>query len=195
MSSLPVMHKSDMFIQGMLEKYGSRSDLVDVPEVLNWFRKNDDPENPEYYTAEDYRNAGVKVLDYKNPLSVRLHKNLDLSGIAVVDGQLHVQVHYLEDAHPSQPGFPHSIWYVSVDCGFNGEFMDLSTWLNSVRWDSNGDSSMDYQEFIFPWNPKEGDRPVIRVQVAEGAEEINGNWEIDIPMADIWVGDSTPAGA
>jgi hypothetical protein len=54
---------------------------------------------------------------------------------------------------------------------------------------------MDYQEFIFPWNPKEGDGPVIRVQVAEGAEEINGNWEIDIPMADIWVGDSTPAGA
>ncbi len=195
MSSLPVMHKSDLFIQGMLEKYGSRSDLVDVPEVLNWFRKNDDPENPEYYTAEDYRNAGVKVLDYKNPLSVRLHKNLNLSGIAVVDGQLHVQVHFLEDAHPSQPGFPHSIWYVSVDCGFNGEYMDLSSWLNSVRWDSNGDSSMDYQEFIFPWNPKEGDRPVIRVQVAEGVEEINGNWEIDIPMADVWRGSVPPAEA
>ena len=195
-SSLPVMHKSDLFIQGMLEKYGNHSDLVDVPDVLNWFRKNDDPENPEYYTTEDYRNAGVKVLDYKNPLSVRLHRNLELSGIAVADGELHVQVHYLENAHRSWPTALHSISSVWVNCGFNGKYMDWGSWKNSVSWavDRN-DYFPDYQEFIFPWNPKEGDRPVIRVQVTEVAEEVFGNWNIEIPLADVWKGSVPPAEA
>ena len=134
MSSLQVEHTSDLFIQGMLEKYGSRSDLVDVPEILKRYPKNDDPENPEYYTTEGYRNTGVKVLDYKNPLSVRLHKNLELSGIAVADGKLHVQVHYLENAHRSWPTALHSISSVWVNCGFNGNYMDWGSWKNSVSW-------------------------------------------------------------
>ena len=196
MSSLQVEHTSDLFIQGMLEKYGSRSDLVDVPEILKRYPKNDDPENPEYYTTEDYRNAGVKVLDYKNPLSVRLHKNLELSGIAVADGKLHVQVHYLENAHRSWPTALHSISSVWVNCGFNGNYMDWGSWKNSVSWavDRN-DYFPDYQEFIFPWNPKEGDRPVIRVQITEIAKEIFGNWNIGIPLADVWKGSVTPAEA
>ena len=195
-SSLQVEHTSDLFIQGMLEKYGSRSDLVDVPEVLERYLKNDDPENPEYYTTEDYRNAGVKVLDYKNPLSVRLHKNLELSGIAVADGKLHVQVHYLENAHRSWPTALHSISSVWVNCGFNGNYMDWGSWKNSVSWAVDRNEYLpDYQEFIFPWNPKEGDRPVIRVQITEIAKEIFGNWNIGIPLADVWKGSVTPAEA
>ena len=185
LSSLLVEHTSDLFIQGMLEKYGSRSDLVDVPEVLERYLKNDDPENPEYYTTEDYRNAGVKVLDYKNPLSVRLHKNLELSGIAVADGQLHVQVHYLENAHRSWPTSLHSISRVWVDFGFYGNYISRGSWQDSVSWNTNGDLFPEYKEFIFPWNPKEGDRPVIRVQVTEVAKEIFGNWILDIPLADV----------
>lgn len=196
LSSLLVEHTSDLFIQGMLEKYGSRSDLVDVPEVLERSLKNDDPENPEYYTTEDYRNAGVKVLDYKNPLSVRLHKNLELSGIAVADGQLHVQVHYLENAHRSWPTALHSISSVWVDFGFYGNYISQRSWQDSVSWSVSGNQYFpDYQEFIFPWNPKEGDRPVIRVQVTEVAEEIFGNWNIDIPLADVWKGSVPPAEA
>ena len=107
--ALDVRGEKQMYIRGLLDKYGSRAKFTDLPEILNHYYKNDDFENPEYYTTEDYRNAGVKVLDYKNPLSVRLHKNLELSGIAVADGQLHVQVHYLENAHRSWPTALHSI--------------------------------------------------------------------------------------
>ena len=65
LSSLQITHTSDYFIQGMLEKYGSKADLVDVPEIVRSAVKGQNGEENEYYTTEDYRNAGVKVLDYK----------------------------------------------------------------------------------------------------------------------------------
>ena len=197
LSSLLVEHTSDLFIQGMLEKYGSRSDLVDVPEVLERYLKNDDPENPEYYTTEDYRNAGVKVLDYKNPLSVRLHKNLELSGIAVADGELHVQVHYIDNGYFKADGSRRCprIEVVDVCRTVNGRDDCIHSWNSDIIWNINKGNWADFQEFIIPWDELAGYRLGIKVYITELVDVVNGNWTVEIPVQDIWVGESRPAGA
>ena len=188
-ASMEVYRKSELYITGMLQKYGGKAELVEMPEILDRHYKVYDDENPVYYTAEDYRNEGVRVLDYKNPLTVRLHKHIDLSGIGVVDGKLHVQVHYTNDAFRTYPSPFGSISSVYVALINNGEYVDNGSWLGSVSWSIYGTGMPDFEEYIFPWDFKEGDNPAIRVEITEVTDMINGSWNIDVPLETVWVGD------
>ena len=188
-SNLDVYRKSDLYITGMLRKYGGKAELVEMPEILGRHYKEYDEENPVFYTAEDYRNEGVRVLDYKNPLSVRLHKNLDLSGIGVVDGKLHVQLHFTNEAFRTYPSSIGSLHLIDVSLINNGEYVDDGSWLGSVSWSLNGGTMPDFQEHIFPWDFTEGDHPAIRVEITDVADIIAGSWRIDVPLESVWVGD------
>ena len=198
-ANIEVYRKSELYITGMLRKYGEKARLVEMPEILDRYYKNYDEDNPVFYTAEDYRNEGVQVLDYKNPLSVRLHKNLDLSGIGVVDGKLHVQLHYSNEAFRTYPSSRNSIHMVDVSLINNGEYVDNYSWLGSVTWSLYDNGMPDFEEHIFPWDIKEGDHPAIKVEITEVADIINGNWKIDVPLESVWVGEGpcpyAPAGS
>ena len=193
--SLDVCRRSGQSILGLLQKYGSRAKLVEVPEIRERYVKSDGPEGTEFYTTEDLRKAGVKVLDYQDPLSVRLHKNLELSGIGVVGGQLHVQVHYIDNEYFDEDGFWHTlIENVDVSRTVNGRYDRISGWRNDVVWSVDNGNWADFQEFIIPWDELAGYRLGIMLYITELVDVINGNWTAEVPVQDIWVGEGVPAG-
>ena len=188
-TDLEVYGENELYVTGMLQKYGGKASLVEMPEIIDRHFKVYDEENPVFYTAEDYRNEGVRVLDYKKPLTVRLHKKLDLSGIGVVDGKLHVQLHLAEDAFRSYPSTLNSIRGAEVYLTNNGEYVDNSSWLSSVSWSIDDDDMPDFVEFIFPWDFREGDHPAIKVKITDISEIIEATWKIDVPLESVWTGD------
>ena len=194
--SLDVCRRSGQSILGLLQKYGSRAKLVEVPEIRERYVKSDGPEGTEFYTTEDLRKAGVRVLDYQDPLSVRLHKNLELSGIGVVGGQLHVQVHYIDNEHFKADGSRRCprIEFVDVSRTVNGQDDFIVGWKNDVVWNVSNGNWPDFQEFIIPWDELAGYRLGIRVYITELVDVVNGKWTAETPVQDIWVGESVPAG-
>ena len=76
----------------------------------------------------------------------------------------------------------------ALDCGFKAATKELIAALD-------GDGQNDFTEFIVPWDDPAGTRPGLRVSLAENIEVIDGDWSFEIPMQEIWVGESGPAGA
>ena len=189
--ALDVRGEKQMYIRGLLDKYGSRAKFTDLPEILNHYYKNDDFENPEYYTTEDYRNAGLKVLDYTDPISVRLHKNVVLNGIGVLDGYLHIQLNYVDNDPVYVGDFPHRPLYnvyITDNDGYHlaGEVYPLPV---PLMLDTGSGLTWETEEFVLPWDPELQAKTGIRVNIVENSEILEGNWQVRVPLESVWAGD------
>ena len=189
--AMDVREEKHMYIRGLLDKYGSRAKFTDLPEILSHFFKNDDFENPEYYTLEDYQNAGLKVLDYTDPLSVRLHKNVLLTGIGVLDGYLHIQLAYVDNG-PVMIGdcahWPLDNVYITDNQGYHlaGDPYPLPV---PLMLNTGSDTDRETEEFVLPWDPELQAKTGIRINIIENADIIEGNWQVQVPLESVWAGD------
>ena len=82
-----------------LEQYGSQVKTTVVPQdaqIIFWYESYDQPDwsdNPE--DAPGPIPDSMHVIDPANSLEIPLAETVYLSGIGMVDGQLHVQLHYV----------------------------------------------------------------------------------------------------
>ena len=176
-------------IQDMFAEYGSSAAFVDVPELRDLFIKNDDPDNPEFYTAQDYTDMGIRALDYTHPLSVRLHDRVELSGIGVDNGMLHVQLHYVNNDYELLAG---NIYHVPV--GAYVRFLRNGTIVfpndgtpDWMAWKAGGE---EFEDYFTPWDPEKTDIPKIEVTFTETGDVITGDWEVRVPLEPVWLMDT-----
>ena len=190
--ALDIHEEKHLDIRGLLDKYGSRAKFTEVPELRSYYYlKSTDLADGEFYTAEDYRNAGLKVLDYTDPISVRLHKNVVLTGIGMLDECLHIQLRYVNNDPVLIDGIEHkpiSSVYITNSNGFHltGPEYPLPV---PIMLDTGDGTNDETEEFILPWDSFAQETEGIRVNIVENTEILEGNWQVRVPLESVWVGD------
>ena len=78
-----------------LEQYGSQVKATAVPESARILWQADVYAKKESEDSPGYAPAGMQVIDSSNSLEIPLADTVFLSGIGMVDGRLHVQLHFV----------------------------------------------------------------------------------------------------
>ena len=155
--------------------------LVELPELMDYYIKSVSGGKREYYTTEDYREAGMKVIDYSGPEGRILSKYVLLSHAEAYGDEFHVQLQYTDWAY----------WPLrEVDVVLLGKEGRETTpgWNGHMRWDTDGDGDPDFEEFVFPIDP-EGTSPIrFRIDITETTDTLEDTWEVKIPLESIRTG-------
>ena len=152
--------------------------LVELPELMDYYIKSVNGGKREYYTTEDYRALGRKVIDYSSPEGRILSKYVLLSHAEAYGDEFHVQLQYTDWAY-----WPlREVDVVLLD----KEGRETSaSWDGHMRWDADGDGDPDFEEIIFPIDP-EGTGPIrFRISITETTDTLEDSWEVKVPLESI----------
>ena len=138
--------------------------------------KNNFDGNIRYYTNEDYRKLGLKVLESGEELE-HLGDGIRVSAIGTAEGMLHLQLKYIgeSDEYESRT--------VQVSCNERSTDADLPAWTRPMAWDTNSDGITDFEEYVFPCDPEALDNLRLEVTVTESDPAIEGEWMVQVPLA------------
>ena len=158
----------------LLTSESDSGDLIDLPDLPH-------PgeiilESGESVTPDDFRESGKKILDYTNPPAAYLGTGLELSGIRLEDGMLHVQLHTVEPYPADENGRPWlRFWYLDYDPGV------ADRKVCRVSWQDPANSGDSYTEYIIPWTMEDFDKYDMSIQLFEAVDEIRGPLSFEIP--------------
>ena len=165
-------------LQAMLEEYGRNAEAVQAPDNALPLLGN----NP----------VSRAILDPAANLGIRLNEYVELSGIGWIDGQLHIQIHYLpEMMEKDEDGSMYSLVFCYIQMmGTDGispwyRYKDQTDSINfGWAWDDNGDWFNEWEEYIFPCTPEEAREGTLRAVMNFSGETvaIEGNWFVKVPM-------------
>lgn len=170
------LHSETWHLENLLREYDGHADLVDLPVLLEYKVKNNFGGNIRYYTNEDYRKLGLKVLESGEELE-HLGDGIRVSAIGTAEGMLHLQLKYIgeSDEYASRT--------VQVSCNECGTDEDLPAWTRPMAWDTNSDGIADFEEYVFPCAPEALDNLRLEVTVTESDPAIEGEWTVQVPLA------------
>ena len=194
---LELRKENRLSIGEFLREYAGQASFTDLPELLPKYSGIGVPEGeqPRMYGTDDYRSLGLKVLDYTHPLSVSLHEYLELSGIGVADGQLHVQLHYPDSWRSDPKGYLYRpIQFVNVIAPFEA-IVGWTSPVPQMEWDTDGDGEADFTEFVFACDSADEDADNVLVDFYDFTGSVYGDWKIEIPIKAVWTGGSAAAEA
>lgn len=155
--------------------------LVELPELLDYYIKSVNGGKREYYTTEDYKALGRKVIDYCSPEGRILSKYVLLSHAEAYGDEFHVQLQYSDWAY-----WP--LREVDVVLLDKEGRETRAGWDGHMRWDADGDGDPDFEEIIFPIDP-EGTGPIrFRISITETTDTLEDNWEVRVPLESIRTG-------
>lgn len=172
------MRKYDVLnLQPLLEEHGRDAEAAQAPEHAQPLLMN----NP----------ASRAILDPAANLEIPLNDYVELSGIGWIDGQLHVQIHYLPDRMEKDDAgtYPLVFCYIQM-MGADGfspwiRYKDQADSMNfGWAWDDNGDGFNEWEEYIFPCTPDEVREGTLRAvtNFIRETEALEGNWYVKIPL-------------
>ena len=150
-------------------------DLIDLPDLPH-------PgeiiiESGESVTPDDFRESGKKILDYTNPPAAYLGTSLELSGIRLEDGMLHVQLHTVEPYPTDENGWPWlRFWYLDYDAGVADRKVCRVSWQDPAE-----KAGYTYTEYIIPWTMEDFDKYDMSIQLFEAVDEIREPLSFEIP--------------
>ena len=170
------LHSETWNLEDLLREYDGHADLVDLPVLLEYKVKNNFGGNIRYYTNEDYRKLGLKILESGEELE-HLGDGIRVSAIGTAEGMLHLQLKYVgeSDEYTSRT--------VQVSCNECGTDADLPAWTRPMAWDTNSDGIADFEEYVFPCDPEALDNLRLEVTVTESDPAIEGEWIVQVPLA------------
>ena len=179
---LQVSHNTYTDLIPLLREYGSQSGaLVDPPEDLEGI-----PYPPDYIrtTKEYFLEQNGKVLDSSHPLDIPLSEHVFLSGIGLKeDGMIHVQL-YSKNNQPVMELMEYPIGSIT---GLQITSSVDSPAFSPVSW-SGGESEFNgWAEYLFPWDPDQGEITTLTAVIGEIGDPVPGTWEIRIPLEKIQV--------
>ena len=152
--------------------------LVELPELMDYYIKSVSGGKREYYTTEDYKALGRKVIDYSSPEGRILSKYVLLSHAEAYGDEFHVQLQYTDWAY-----WP--LREVDVVLLDSEGRETRASWDGHMRWDADGDGDPDFEEIIFPIDP-EGTGPIrFRIDITEATDTLEDSWEVKVPLDSI----------
>ena len=128
-----------------------------------------------------------RMIDSNSSLEIPLFENIYLSGIKMIDGCLHIQLHYVDHHMLSdEEGMyrPYQIWVTGEDTYKDDKFhLDhyVLTWGgNPPYW---GDELQEWEEYVYPVDEelleKAGSIPVT---ISENLGAVNADCKVQIPL-------------
>ena len=161
-----------------LMQYGSQVPAMPVPDSLKLI-------NGPYY--EGNLPEGLQVIDNSRSLEIPLCDTVCLSGIGIIDGYLHVQIHYTDYQPFETEEFranPYSSWVTAQDQEgnllYSGEADDEAA-LSVLHW-GGSDMMPEWTEYFFKITREEAENADLSVTVRKNLLPIVGNWKIRIPV-------------
>ncbi len=152
--------------------------LVQLPELMDYCIRSGNDGKREYYTTEDYRALGRKVIDYSRPEGLPVSDHVLLSHAEAYGSEFHVQLQYTDWAY--WPLLDAKVALLDKE-----DHETTPGWDGHMRWDTDGDGDPDFEEFVFPIDPK-GTGPIrFRVDIVETREVLEDSWEVKIPLESI----------
>ena len=156
-----------------------------MPYIRQYAKKTEGTDPPERIGGEP-----KKILDPSQSLNIRLHRNVTLTGIGWIDGQLHLQFHF-----PGQESvyLGHGVYSFPVDLKmFDYSDDDLKRRYTHDRlilsWgDENEDDNLEWMEFIYDFDRNPFDQFRLEARIQETNALIDGNWIVKVPLSRIWV--------
>ena len=151
--------------------------IVNLPAV-----KPDDMTFAESGLPETFR-----MIDSNSSLEIPLFENVYLSGIKMIDGCLHIQLHYV-DHHMliNEEGkyYPYQIWVTGEDT-YNDEKFHMDHYV--LTWGGNppywGDDLQEWEEYVYPVDEelleKSGSIPML---IQKNLGVINADFKVHIPL-------------
>ena len=131
--------------------------------------------------------VAIRMIDSNSSLEIPLFENVYLSGIKMIDGWLHIQLHYVDHHMLSdEEGMyrPYQIWVTGEDTYKDDKFhLDhyVLTWGgNPPYW---GDELQEWEEYVYPVDEelleKAGSIPVT---ISENLGAVNADCKVQIPL-------------
>ena len=170
-SNIGIMEHTDTDLTPLIGQYGKTAEGIEPPEML-------------FTEPTDLKR---KVLDPHDPLDIPINEDVVLTGIGVIDNELHIQLQYPDNRR---------IWFADntryhkkiVSCvsySFENREHDINEHFMSAYWDENGDNVEDREEFISRLKQEDVDKAVTILCVERVLESIEDNWEIQFPLNSI----------
>ena len=131
----------------------------------------------------------IKVFSFEDPQEeIPLFRDVCLTGIGWIDGQLHVQFHNkgrdsLETESEEFPGMTVSTCTAGAICSVAGKsYGETLAEGSPVYWDENNNYFPEWVEYVFNCTPEDADQMMLDadLRVLEGA--LADDWSVEIPM-------------
>ena len=180
-----------------LEQYGGEVSAMDMPEGARTLWAHDSYLDDQPIDGDTA--VALRVIDNSSPLEIPLAETVFLSGIGMVDGQLHVQLHYVNHRkiilgkgldtiayRPDETG----IMLRGKDCEYwyDSRYQDedrLPGGISAIGWGSQTDDTdtPEWAEIIFTADAAElsADLHEFFAEIRETIP-IQGSWDAEIPV-------------
>lgn len=131
----------------------------------------------------------LRILDTGSSREIPLYESVYLSGIGMIDGCLHVQIHFTDchvaeyESHYSYP--PYHAWIRLIDEQGNLLYTDdlSDRALSILRWGGEAEEGMpEWEEFFFAVDPEKVRNAEFTIQIKKQLPPILGDWEVRIPL-------------
>lgn len=185
---IPFVDLKDMMVEDlhpMLETYGETPAVLPASQAdvrLFWGFNTEIPEMPE----------NLKVLDYTRNPEIRIQEHVAISGIGWIDGQLHVQIHYIDNGMIRNKAG--TVFYPPVRVHILTQLADgwspwrryadrLQEMVFCVRMGGDEDQP-EWEEYIFPCSPAEIQEGTLEAQITlnDTRKTLEGNWSVNVPL-------------
>ena len=185
---IPFVDLKDMMVEDlhpMLETYGETPAVLPASQAdvrLFWGFNTEIPEMPE----------NLKVLDYTRNPEIRIQEHVAISGIGWIDGQLHVQIHYIDNSMIRNKAG--TVFYPPVRVHILTQLADgwspwrryadrLQEMVFCVRMGGDEDQP-EWEEYIFPCSPAEIQEGTLEAQITlnDTRKTLEGNWSVNVPL-------------
>ena len=186
--AIPYLHMQDEVVADLhpiLETHGENPAVLPASQAdvrLFWGFNTEIPEMPE----------NLKVLDYTRNPEIRIQEHVAISGIGWIDGQLHVQIHYIDNSMIRNKAG--TVFYPPVRVHILTQLADgwspwrryadrLQEMVFCVRMGGDEDQP-EWEEYIFPCSPAEIQEGTLEAQITlnDTRKTLEGNWSVNVPL-------------
>ena len=198
--------KTTVDLLPLLKQYGNQAEAVPVPENAVACTGYQDGEFwsvwgdiDSTWTIPD----SLRVLDQSRSPEIRLSDHVFLSGIGMVDGLMHIQLHITVPKEVSIPGTAENGWktveYVpcsawielyDTETGFDADDQNrrqdkLPGGISTLYWEAEGAGGERWEEIILTPDSEPEETQTFTAEIIEASVPISGDWRIKIPMRTI----------
>ena len=185
---IPFVDLKDMVVEDLhpiLETHGETPAVLPASQAdvrMIWGFNIEIPEMPE----------DLKVLDYTRNPEIRIQDHVAISGIGWIDGQLHVQIHYIDNGMIRNKAG--TVFYPPVRVHILTQLADgwspwrryadrLQEMVFCVRMGGDEDQP-EWEEYIFPCSPAEIQEGTLEAQITlnDTVKTLDGFWTVDVPL-------------
>ena len=168
-TAIRVQEEKTVDLLPALKQYGGTAEGILPPKTVEHRETEDGPVIPE----------GFRVLDYNQPLDVRLFKGVDLTGIGWIGGQLHVQFHNRGHEYVEMRNGRSSACSVGAVASVYGRtYRETNVDYSPLLWDGDNDGWTDWSEYVFNCGPEEADQLELNASITITDRMLQDEWHL-----------------